>query len=299
METESPAENAGSGTGSPIRNSGSAARTAAATKRGTVLRWLLRWEIADIHVLGDLLKLQRSGTYATLQKMVSAGYIGRAAVNGCPTPVYHLRQSGLAAAQELTLLDGYMDDATLSAAVYPSRLNLAHVQHDLLVQRYLLAWLQKQRGRSIGYLSARQLDHRKFVLGADASTRAGGKIPDALIVWQDTTGKQHRAAVELQQTAEHPAIVERKLAQYIRAIQHGEVQTVVYASTRRTVLQNMQRIATQGVRRWWYNDTQRQWYPDVDSAAPRPLDQQVPRDAFRWRALESGLDHVYYQFAIF
>lgn len=287
-------------TSAGVPNSGAAARQVAAWKRGQVVRWLLRWELSDVHVLGDLLQLSRSGTYATLSGMVRAGYIARAPINGCPTPVYHLRQAGLSAAQQLLLDDGYSDDAKLSAAVYPSRLNTAHVQHDLLVQRYVLQWQQRERARSedrgerCAWLSSRQLDHRSFLLGLDEATRRGGKLPDAVLIYTGETGKQRRVALELQQTAEPDAVIERKLAQYVRAITANEVQGLVYASTRRHVLENIQRVARE-VRKWWYNPDQRQWYPH--EGVGRPLLDQVPANSITWRELE-GLDATYYQYAL-
>lgn len=236
-----------------IQNSGAEAHARAAEKRGQVLRHLHAWEFADAQVLGTLLGLRRTGTYSTIKSMIRAGLVASLRVSGCPTPVLHLTPAGASAVHRL--IDG-TEYSEMPAVVYASRLNLSHVQHDLLVQRMTTQIVARSRTRSA--ISARQIQYSGIGIG-NGLPLTTPKIPDALLI--DHLGNESRVtAIEVQESPESDTVTERKLSQYFEAIVRGEVFGVIYASTSKARLQQVERIWHGGLRRWWYNAEQKQWH---------------------------------------
>lgn len=236
-----------------IRNSGSEARITAARKRGAILTHLHAWEFADAHVVASLLHLGRTSTYTTIRNLIRSGLVSALRVAGCPTPIIHLTPAGASAVHRL--IDG-TEYAEMPSVVYPSKLNLSHVQHDLLVQR--LATRVVTRSDTCAALSARQIVYANLGIGRGMPLTSV-KIPDAILL-DHRPDETRRTAIEVQESPESDAITERKLAQYFEAIQRGEVYGVVYASTSQARLDQVQRIWHGKLRRWWYNSDQRQWH---------------------------------------
>jgi len=239
---------------STIRNSGADAKQAQAFKYGEVLKWLLRNNFTDKHLVFDLLQLRRSGGYSTIQNMISAGLVGETRVTGCPVPLIFLRPAGLAAAQRLL-------------AVHASRLYVAQVQHDLVAQRVVLDWQRKNPGSLIR--SEKQLRSRGFTVGAGIDD-SFGKIPDALIHICPTANIQQKQtwAVEVQENEEAKEVAERKLCQYFVAIDRQEIHGLVYVSTRPSVLETIKKIAHTDVRRWSYSRVAKNWEPLLNHSSP-------------------------------
>jgi hypothetical protein len=275
---------------SPIFNSGAKAHEVAAKKRGEIVRWLLRWDFSDRHVLAELLGLGRSAAYATIAKMVGAGLIGETRVNGCPVPVLHLRDAGLVAAQRL-MID--TEDETLTAPVFGSRLNVAHVQHDLLVQRLILDFSRKYP-RSLS-LSEKQVQTRKLLIG-NGQPLSSPKVPDALLILGPSDAQQ-TWAIELQETNEDRDIAERKLSQYAEAISREELYGLIYASTSPAIVRRIEQIAEGHVRRWWYNSHHKRWYVHSDNHEADPITQEILNSRLIFIS-RPDLSSTYYQFAV-
>lgn len=237
-----------------IQYSGAAARTRAAKKRGMVLAHLHAWEFTDAFTVGQLLHLKDTGTHTTIKHLFGDGLVSPQRVNGCPTPILHLTPAGASAVHRL--VDG-TEYAQMPCVVYPSKLNLAHVQHDLLVQRLVTRMVTRSETRTA--LSARQILYASGGIGRGIA-QTSVKIPDAILI-EHRDDKARRTAIEVQESPESDAVTERKLSQYFEAIQRSEVHGVVYASTSQARLDQVQRIWHGELRRWWYNKEQKQWYP--------------------------------------
>lgn len=237
----------------PIRNSGSGAGIRAAQKRGIVLAHLHAWEFCDAHVVATLLGLERTGTYTTIRSLIRSGLVASLRVCGCPTPIIHLTPAGASVVHRL--VDG-TEYAEMPCVVYPSKLNLAHVQHDLLVQRMMTRAVTRSDTRTA--ISARQILYANRGIGRGIPLTSA-KIPDAVLIdhLQDET---RRTAIEVQESPESDGVTERKMSQYFEAIQRGEVYGVVYASTSQARLDQVQRIWHGDLRRWWYNSDQKHWH---------------------------------------
>lgn len=274
---------------SPVKNSGALARLIAARKRGAVVKWLLRWHITDRHVLTQLLGLARSGAYATIKKMIDAGMIAETRINGCPVPVLHLREPGLMAAQRL-LVDS--PDGTMTAPIYASRLNTAHVQHDLLVQRFVLDFSSKNPGASI--LSEQQILARGILIGRDKQL-SSPKVPDAIVIVGES-GARQKWALEIQETTEDRNTAERKMSQYAEAISRNEIYGLIYASTMPAIVSRLERIASGDVNRWWYNADHKRWYVDAHRKDD-PITQDFLQNRFIFLSRPDLSSH-YYQYPV-
>jgi hypothetical protein len=86
-----------------IEYSGAEAKVRAAQKRGAVLTHIHSWEFTDTHTIATLLRLKRTGTFATIKALVAAGLVASLRVSGCPTPILHLTPAGAAAVHRLML----------------------------------------------------------------------------------------------------------------------------------------------------------------------------------------------------
>lgn len=153
-----------------------------------------------------------------------------------------------------------MDDdeyAGIHSLVYPSKLSLTHVQHDLLVQRHVLDIV---KGRDdVEVLSTRQIIYTKKEIGRKR-LGSSAKIPDALII-QDRDDEPRLIALEVQESAEPDHVLERKLSNYFEAIRNNELYAVIYASTSKARLDQVKRIWSGTLRHWWYNSGQKKWFP--------------------------------------
>lgn len=237
-----------------IRNSGADAKIRAAQKRGAILAHIHAWELTDACTIASLLHLQRTGTYTTIKSMIASGLAASLRVSGCPAPILHLTPAGAASVHRLVDETVY---AQMPAVVYPSKLNLAHVQHDLLVQRFVTRLVNRRETRTA--ISARQIMFSKQEIGR-GMPMTSIKVPDAML-FDHLPGEVRRTAIEIQESPESDAVTERKLSQYFEAIQRGEVHAVVYASTSQARLDQVQRIWHGTLRRWWHNSDQKQWHP--------------------------------------
>lgn len=237
-----------------IKYSGDEALRRAAIKRGLILRYIKNWEFTDAPVISKLLDLKRTATFTTIQNMIDAGLIASHRVSGCPTAILHLTPAGASAVHQEMHDDKY---AGMQSVVYASKLNVSHVQHDLLVQRYAVNGLRKSDG--IEVLSTRQIVYSGMQIGRKR-LGASAKIPDALLVHQ-LADERRLTAIEVQESAEPDHVAERKLSQYFEAIKNKEVHGVVYASTSEARLEQVNRIWRSKLRRWWYNAEQKKWFP--------------------------------------
>lgn len=237
-----------------IKYSGDEALQRAAIKRGIVLRHLQKWEIADPYVISKLLDLRRTATFTTIQNMIGEGLIASHRVSGCPTPILHLTPAGASALHQVMYGEPYLG---MHSVVYPSKLNVSHVQHDLLVQRLVIDI--EMSNDDVEVLSARQIVHYDKQIG---KVRLGksAKIPDALLI-RDHEDGQRLTAVEVQESAEPDPVAERKLSQYFEAIKNNEVYDVIYASTSLARLTQVNRLWRRKLRQWWYNSDQKKWFP--------------------------------------
>lgn len=277
---------------SPVQNSGSASIIVAAEKRGDVLRWLLRFDFSDRHALAEVLRLKRSGAYSTIQKMISAGLLGETRVIGCPVPVIHLRKPGLEAAQRLM---AGTEDETMTAPVHPSKINCGHVQHDLLVQRFVLH-LRHINEKPLLVLSEKQIQARHLILGRDEPLTST-KVPDAIVYLHGLNGDPEPWAVEVQQTSEDHDLAERKLSQYAESINSGEINGLVYVSTTPSITDRIEKIARGPVRRWWYNRQHKHWYPYEYESGEDPVTAEMITKQMMFVALPH-LEKQYYQYAV-
>ena len=276
---------------SPVKNSGAAAKEVEAVKRGKVLKWLVKFNFTDRHVTMRLLRLQKSGNYSTIKKMIAAGLIGETRVNGCPVPVLHLKAAGLMAAQKL--LAGTADE-TLTAPIHPSRINVAHVQHDLLVQRFLLQFSERYPGAA--FLSEKQIQARNMTVGK-GTTLTAPKVPDAIIYFSSGSDKSEKQAwaLEVQETSEEHDFAERKISQYAEAISRRELYGLIYFSTTPSIVNRIEKIARGPVRRWWFNEDHKRWYPDDNEPSPvtrKHLDQLMVFVS------QASLASQYYQYCV-
>lgn len=237
-----------------IRHSGADAKIRAAQKRGAILAHIHAWEFTDAYTVSTLLHLQRTGTHATIQSLITSGLVASLRVSGCPTPILHLTPAGAAAVHRLVDETEY---AQMPAVVYPSKLNLGHVQHDLLVQRFVTRLVNRKETRTA--ISARQIVFSKQEIGR-GMPMISIKVPDAILI-DHLPGETRRTAIEVQESPESDAVTERKLSQYFEAIRRSQVYAVVYASTSQARLDQVQRIWHGALRRWWYNTEQKQWHP--------------------------------------
>jgi hypothetical protein len=242
---------------SPIKHNGREALKQAALKRSLILRWLMAWEITDPHVIGQLLGLARSGVYSTLKNMKKDKLISSMRVSGCPIPVIHLTSAGLSAVHRMA---ADTDDEGISIDVYPSRIHVRHVQHDLLTQRRCVQWVNNGKNRTV--LSARQIWHRKLELCQGIEWNSI-KVPDAFLIEGDSW-----TALEVQETPEKGDIAERKLSVYAECIQRGDVERLIYASSSQGILDRLDRIASGKVRRFSYDRGTKLWYPSADVTDP-------------------------------
>lgn len=237
-----------------IKFTGSEAYERAARKRGIILRYIKKWEFTDAPVISKLLDLKRTATFTTIQNMIDAGLIASHRVSGCPTAILHLTPAGASAVHQVMQDDEY---AGMHSVVYASKLNVSHVQHDLLVQRFVVNGLRD--GDDIEVLSTRQIVYSGMQIGRER-LGASAKIPDALLVHQLADGPR-LIAIEVQESAEPDHVAERKLSQYFEAIKNKEVYCVIYASTSEARLEQVNRIWRSKLRRWWYNPEQKKWFP--------------------------------------
>lgn len=237
-----------------IKYSGDEALKRAAIKRGIILRHLHKWEFADAYVIALLLGLKRTATFTTIQNMIDAGLIASHRVSGCPTPILHLTPGGASVLHQAIDGEAY---SRMHSVVYPSKLNVAHVQHDLLVQRLVIDI--EMSNDDTEALSARQIVHSEMQIGR-ARLGKSAKIPDALLIVDHEDG-QRLTAVEVQESAEPDHVAERKLFQYFEAIANGEVYDVIYASTSMARINQVNRLWRRQLREWWYNPEQKQWFP--------------------------------------
>lgn len=237
-----------------IKHSGATAHIRAAKKRGIVLAHLHDWEFCDAPTIASLLHLQRTGTYTTIKNLLGSGLVSSLRAGGCPTPILHLTPAGASAVHRL--IEG-TECAGMPCVVYPSKLNLAHVQHDLLVQRLVTRIVKRSDTRSA--MSARQIQYVGAGIGKGIPLTSV-KIPDALLI-DEIRGDVRRTAIEVQESPESDPVTERKLSQYFDAIRRGELHGVMYASTSQARLDQVQRIWHGEIRRWWYNSAQKQWHP--------------------------------------
>lgn len=237
-----------------IRNSGAEAKIRAAQKRGAILAHIHAWEFTDAYTIALLLHLQRTGTYITIKSMIASGLMASLRVSGCPAPILHMTPAGAAAVHRLVDETVY---AQMPAVVFPSKLNLTHVQHDLLVQRFITRTVSRKETRTA--ISARQIAFSKQEIGRGIPM-ISTKVPDAILI-DHLPGETRRTAIEVQESPESDAVTERKLSQYFEAIKRQEVYGVAYASTSQARLNQVQRIWHGTLRRWWYNTEQKQWHP--------------------------------------
>lgn len=252
-----------------IKHGGSRSRTRAAQKRGIILRWLLRWNIIDRHIVQELLGCSQSTAYATIQAMTDEGLINQFRARGVPIPVIHLTAAGHETAVSLVATTV---DATLPEKIYPSRINLKNVQHDLLVQRTVLLYLRQNP--SIEVLSAKQMTARNELLCERT------KMPDALIIDGD-----RRLAIEVQQTYEKGDNFERILSTYAQAIAGGEIYGVAYASTSQSLLDFIEDIGRGHVRHWYYNRGGPRGIWMVAENLDDPMSTEIINDRFFWLCL--------------
>lgn len=237
-----------------IRNSGADSLIRAAKKRGIVLTHLHAWEFTDAHVVSTLLGLERTGTYTTIKNLIRSGLVSSLRVAGCPTPIIHLTPAGASTVHRLVDSTEY---AEMPCVVYPSKLNLSHVQHDLLVQRLMTRAVARSDMRTA--ISAGQILYANRGIGRGIPLTSV-KIPDAILL-EHLPDETRRTAIEVQESPESDSVTERKLSQYYDAIVRGEVYGVVYSSTSQARLDQVHRIWHGELRRWWYNSDQRQWHP--------------------------------------
>jgi hypothetical protein len=235
-----------------IKFSGNEALKRAAIKRGIILLHIYFWEFTDAHTIGMLVGLKRTATFTTIQGLIDGGLIASHRVSGCPSAVLHLTPKGASAVQSVMHHDEYTG---LHPVVYPSKLNVAHVQHDLLVQRFVIELAKGREGVQV--LSTRQIVHSKKEIGRKR-LGSSAKIPDAILILRNAN-LQKLFAIEVQESAESDLVTERKLSQYFEAIQNNEVHTVFYVSTSQARLEQVKRVWNGKLRRWWYNPDKKMW----------------------------------------
>lgn len=266
-----------------IQYRGAEARKRAKEKLHVIVLWLARWAIADVHVIGQLLNLGAAASRKTAQQLITAGLVKRARFSNCTAGVLHLTQSGEALARRL-LEAG--PDAQISIPVFASRLRADTLAHDLLAQRVAMKLCNEFGFKPI---SARQIEFCGLGIGKDRRLSAG-KIPDALLVRDGGNW-----ALEMQESCEAKEVVERKLSQYAEAIERGELEGLIYASTSQSLLSRIEDVARGKVRRFWYNDQHEKWYPLSSDDKGDPLTEERLNDCFAFRTF-TELARTYYPF---
>ncbi|WP_284450076.1 replication-relaxation family protein [Spongiibacter tropicus] len=234
------------------------ARNRAFEKTGLVLRWLYKWEISSRYVIQDLLGVGRSATYQTLAKLEKDGLISWFSMPNCCAKIYHLTQHGVTTAQELFV--GHKDEH-LNTRFYPSRINTNHCQHDFLVQHEVLRI--KDGHKNARFLSDRQLRLReKFYL------RNKHKIPDA-VVHLGSHKNPCQILIEVQESPMSSFKLELMLSLYAEAIRKDEIQGLIFASTKRHILDHARRMIDRDIRH--FNFVEGRWHPISTTARPSPL----------------------------
>ncbi|NKI18576.1 hypothetical protein HCU74_14260 [Spongiibacter sp. KMU-166] len=242
------------------------AKARSGEKLGQMLRWLYRWEVSSVHALAELFGTKRSATYSTLARYEKFGLIDSFTMPNVCGRVYHLKKNGVSTARELFV--GHKDEH-LKTAYFPSKINRSHVVHDLLTQHIVLRL--KSEHSQARFLTDRQLRLRqKFFLRQDY------KIPDA-VVHLGSHKKPHQVLIEVQESPLRSYHLELILSLYAESIIRGEIQGLVFASTKRNILEHARRIIDRGVRSFDYIDGR--WHPINPTVRQGPLSLSMLGDS--------------------
>lgn len=250
---------------------GSQARPRAIEKIQIALLWMYQCEITDMNTLAMLLGLGDSARDALWRSLKKLGYISGLWVSGCPSRIIHLTHKGRRYIQPSVAGKHY---ASVPVAVSPSKLNLRHVQHDLLVQRFAIEQLLKDEGLQVTF--ARQIRRQKLELGRGVPN-TGLKVPDAYFA-RPSQARSGRAAVEIQQSPEPDLVAERKLSQYAEAYSRGEINGLLYVTAVPSIQKHMIKIADGEVRAFSYNDDQHRWY--IRDSICSPLTPEIRKKMY-------------------
>ncbi|WP_373090860.1 replication-relaxation family protein [Zhongshania sp.] len=227
-------------------------------KTDLVLRWLYKWEVSSRHAIQGLLGVGRSATYQTLAKLEKDGLISWFSMPNCCSKIYHLTQHGVTTAREFFV--GHKD-VYLNTRYYPSRINTNHCQHDFLVQHEVLRL--KNGHKNARFLSDRQLRLReKFYL------RNNYKIPDA-VVHLGSQKKPYQVLIEVQESPLSSFKLELMLSLYAEAIRNNEIHGLIFASTKKHILDHARRVINRGIRH--FNFVEGRWHPISTATRPSPL----------------------------
>lgn len=264
----------------PIAQYAHHARSLADAHARTLLRWVWSWRIIDHHIVRELLGISRSSSYRILARLRRHGLLQPVPVSGTPATPWMLLPAGMdAIAPHLD-----PDDLRVAAVTTPGRIHVAQVQHDLIAQLLTIriartppdaitTFIDEARARRAEDAYYPLPDQATEIYSAAYLESAGTrletcKVPDAIIEVVIDRGADVliRIAVECQQTVEPAATVNRVMAEYCAALASGDIDAVIYCSTRPNI-PPIYRAAMSPALCAWVRTPYRRW---VSTHGPTP-----------------------------